>query len=130
MHTSVGAIIKNDKGQMLMHLRAFFPPGWACPAGHMEKNQTPEETLLSEVKEETGLTVLNSALLVHEYVDWNQCHRGAIGHDWYVYEVLEWEGEVRKSKESIDLEWVNIDEIARLDLEKVWRHWFEKLGYI
>ena len=34
VHYSAGAIIKNDKGQILMIDRLKQPFGFACPAGH------------------------------------------------------------------------------------------------
>ncbi|MBO1580738.1 NUDIX domain-containing protein [Bacillus sp. XF8] len=52
---SVAAIIKNDLGEIL-----FQYPGdeyWSLPAGAIELGETPEEAVVREVWEETGLQV-------------------------------------------------------------------------
>jgi len=132
MHKSVGAIIKDEGGnKILMIDRKKFPFGWACPAGHIEEGETLEETLIKEVKEETNLNVADRKLLFHEFIDWNKCARGVKGHDWYVYEILKWSGEVKKSeREKKAIKWVEVSEIKNLELEEVWKYWFTKLKII
>ena len=57
---SVGAVIfrQNEMGEkefLLLH----YPSGhWDFPKGHVEKNETEEETLRREVEEETGIKEL------------------------------------------------------------------------
>ncbi|MFH1662060.1 MAG: NUDIX hydrolase [Candidatus Falkowbacteria bacterium] len=81
MHKSVGSILKNKENQILMIDRKNFPFGWACPAGHVDKDETAEQALIREVKEETGLNVKKYKLLLHEFVEWNECKSGIKGHD-------------------------------------------------
>ena len=53
---AVGAIILNDNGEMLI----VKSPKWmtyTIPGGHVEVNETMEEALRREVKEEVGLDV-------------------------------------------------------------------------
>lgn len=130
MHKGAGAIIKNEKGEILMLERMKFPFGWACPAGHMEKGETQANCMVREVKEETGIEVRKHKMLIHEFVEWNECSRGVKGHDWTVFEILDWEGEVVANKESRNMKWVSVDEIKKLKLEPVWKYWFEKLKII
>jgi FAD synthetase len=127
VHKGTGGIIKNDKGEILMIERASFPLGWACPAGHIEGGLTPEQTLIKEMKEETNIDVIKFNLLIHEFVDWNECKRGVRGHDWYLYEVTEWKGKAKKNHESKDIKWVAPGKIKKLQLELVWKYWFKKL---
>ena len=94
-HRSVGAIIKDKKGRILMLDRKKPPLGWACPAGHVEKDEDLEVAVAREVLEETGLEIGERLLLIREYVPWNKCSKGAKGHDWIVYEVLEWSGTLK-----------------------------------
>jgi cytidyltransferase-like protein len=127
-HRSVGAIIKNDKGEILMHERVSVPPGWACAAGHVEDGETPEHALIREVKEETNLDVKKYKLTMHEFMSWNKCSRGVLGHDWFLYEVEEWQGEILgDKKETKNIGWKSIAEIKKLKLEKAWEYCFKKL---
>jgi len=131
MHKSVGAIIKNKEGSILMIDRSFFPFGWACPAGHVDEGEMPEKALAREVKEETNLNVKKQKLLIHEFVEWNECVKGVRGHDWYVYQVLDWDGEISQNeREEKNIKWIPINEVSELKLEEVWKQWFKRLKII
>ncbi|RLC38481.1 hypothetical protein DRH27_02170 [Candidatus Falkowbacteria bacterium] len=131
MHKSVGAIIKNDKNEILMIERMKYPFGWACPAGHIEKDETPEQALKREILEETGLKVNNYKLLFHEFLSWNTCSRGVKGHDWYLYEILDWEGKIKRSKsEAKQIKWIAVNDFNKLKFEEAYSYWFKKLKII
>ena len=51
-----GAIIKDSYGRVLLQRRSDYGD-WGLPGGGMEAGETIEETMIREVKEETGLTV-------------------------------------------------------------------------
>ncbi len=128
MHKTVGAIIKNKKGEILMIDRAYFPFGWACPAGHADEGETTAQTLIREVKEESNLDIKKFKLLFHEYIPWNECVQGVVGHDWYLYEVEDWVGEIAGDKqETKGIGWYSMEDIKNLNLEEIWKYWFEKL---
>ncbi|MDO8241031.1 MAG: NUDIX hydrolase [Candidatus Moranbacteria bacterium] len=131
MHRSVAAIIKNEKDEILMLDRKNFPFGWACPAGHVEEGEEPEEAMVREVQEETGLDVTKFKLILHEFLDWNECKRGVKGHDFFVYEITGWTGEIEQNKlESKDLQWKTISEIKNMQLEPAWEYFLTKLKMI
>jgi 8-oxo-dGTP pyrophosphatase MutT (NUDIX family) len=54
-HFTASALIFHKEKVLLVKHRKLGV--WLYPGGHTEPNETPEETLLREVKEETGLTV-------------------------------------------------------------------------
>ncbi|PLX22185.1 hypothetical protein C0584_00320 [Candidatus Parcubacteria bacterium] len=128
MHKSVGVIIRNQKDEILMIDRSNIPYGWACPAGHIDEGETPENAMLREAKEETGLDILSYKILAEEYIEWNEC-RTAQGHHWYLYEVLSWKGEVIiEEEEAKDWAWKDASKINPDDLEPVWKYWFDKFN--
>lgn len=52
--TASALIIKDDKVLLIHHKKLNV---WLYPGGHVEETESPDETLLREVKEETGLDV-------------------------------------------------------------------------
>ncbi len=130
-HKIAAAIIKDKSGKILMLDRKNFPFGWACPAGHVERVETIKQALVREIKEETNLDIIKYKLFFHEYIAWNKCVIGHRGHDWYVFEIGEWQGKIKTNKsEAKRLVWQSIKKIKYLKLEPVWRYWFEKLKII
>ncbi len=128
-HYSVGALIESG-GKYLLIERAVPPPGFAGVAGHVDEGETPDQALRREVQEEIGLTITDAQLLFEEMVDWNWCSRGVTGHYWYLYRCVA-EGEIERSLgETKSAGWYSMEEIKSLDLEPVWKMWFERLGRI
>lgn len=129
MHRSVGAIIrKNEK--ILMLDRVNPPFGWACPCGHAEEGGSPEDAIDREVLEETGLKIKDFKLVAHEFIPWNECKQGVKGHDFFIYEIFDWEGDIKSNYESKKIGWFNAEEIKDMKLEKTWRYFIEKLDII
>jgi mutator protein MutT len=131
MHRSVGAIIKNDQGEILLIERAIFPFGWSCPSGHVDESENPEQGMEREILEETGIKVQKSRLLFNEFLDWNKCSHGVTGHKWFLYEALEWTGKIKIEKSEVkNINWVAISELKKLKLEEAYQYWFKKSGYL
>ena len=127
MHTSVAGIIKQD-GKMLLLDRVNPPFGWAPPCGQVEDGEEMEEALKREVLEESGLGVRKAKLIHHEFLAWNECKRGVRGHDFFIYEILEWEGEVRQNYESKKIGWFSPEEMKELTLEPAWDYFLKKIN--
>jgi len=55
----VGAVIKNDRGRLLLIKRGHAPGAglWSLPGGRIEPGETDAEALVREMCEETGLAV-------------------------------------------------------------------------
>jgi mutator protein MutT len=74
-----GAIIKDEKGRILLQKRSDYG-NWGLPGGAMEPGESIEETMIREVKEETGLTiddynfysVYTGKRMVYQYPDGNE----------------------------------------------------------
>jgi ADP-ribose pyrophosphatase YjhB (NUDIX family) len=129
MHYSVGALIEKDEKYLLID-RNVPPYGFACPAGHVDENETEEEAIKREVKEETGLTIESLRLIEEEELDWNWCGKGITVHHWYVFE-CKVNGNLNGNKsETKSVNWYSKDEIKKLKLEPSWGYWLKKLRII
>jgi 8-oxo-dGTP diphosphatase len=69
----VGAVILNEKNEVLCALRSqkmSLPGLWEFPGGKIEENETPEASLIREIKEELSCTIEVGELVAdvtHEY---------------------------------------------------------------
>jgi ADP-ribose pyrophosphatase YjhB (NUDIX family) len=129
MHYSVGALIERE-GKYLLIDRKNPPLGFAGLAGHVDQGESPETAIAREVKEESGLEVVYSELLYEEEVEGNECARGVSVHFWYLFRCDTTGEPVLDEEEAKSMKWYAAEELARLSLEPVWRHWFEKLQLI
>ena len=59
---SVAAIIHDHAGNLLLQEKASGE-GWSLPAGAIEPGETPQEAIIREVMEETGLAVTPTTIL-------------------------------------------------------------------
>ena len=83
---------------------------WIGIGGHIEEGETPLEAIYREVKEETGLTLLNCQErgLVHfKYDD--------VEEDMYVYTSCSAKGNIIECDEG-ELHWVDIDKLSMLPM--------------
>ena len=63
-HIGIGVILVNPEGQVLIGKReGSHAPYWSIPGGYLEAGETFEAAAIREVKEETGLDILNPSVL-------------------------------------------------------------------
>lgn len=55
----VTGVVRDDQGQVLLLKHRLWPEGrqWGLPTGYANKSETFEDTIVREVREETGLSV-------------------------------------------------------------------------
>lgn len=84
---SVGVIMTDTTGRILLINRAKPPYGWAPPAGHIDDHGGSLDTAITEVSEETGLCLSGQdlRLVMEGYRIHGQCRRGGEYHDWDVW---------------------------------------------
>ena len=84
---------------------------WIGVGGHIEENESPDECILREVEEETGLTLKNCIPrgLVTFVSDTYE------GEWMHLYTATEFEGELTECSEGV-LKWIPKEEIGKLNL--------------
>lgn len=68
------AVILNDKGEVLCVSRKHNHEDFGLPGGKVDQNETFEEAVIRETKEETGLDIRNLKLVFASH------RHGAMGH--------------------------------------------------
>lgn len=147
---SVGIIIENQDGDILLLDRARYPFGLAPPAGHVDGHGSPEQTAVDETYEESGLIVSTSDLvkLISDRRLSNTCRRpGGDHHDWTVFLARNFSGTLRANhKETLGAQWYSRKRLGELAcatrlrttepqrgdavLEQIWLDMFVELGFV
>lgn len=87
-------------------------PGITLPGGHVEKGENFHDAIIREVKEETGLTLLNPVLCgIEEYKQTKDEDRYVI----LFYKCNEFEGELKSSNEG-KIYWLDRDKLDGVEL--------------
>ena len=134
LHYSVGAIIKKkidgDERYLLIE-RQKIPLGFACVAGHIDEGEDSEQALKREVKEECGLDVEKSELVLEDLHDQGVCSYGVGNHYWYVYNVDFYGSLNVGEREAKSFGWYSLAEIQKMaeedKLEPAWKNIFQEL---
>ena len=125
LNTTLCYIEKDNKYLMLHRVKKVNDLNhdkWVGIGGKFLENETPDECLLREVKEETGLTLTAYRL------------RGVItflsnkweGEYMYLYTATGYTGEMTECDEG-NLEWVDIDKVCALSIWEGDKLFFEEL---
>lgn len=63
-----GALIRNEAGDVLI-VNPTYRDHWLIPGGSVDKDESPSETCVREIKEELGLEISLGTLLSVEYLE-------------------------------------------------------------
>ena len=85
--------------------------GYAFPGGHIEEGESLAESVIREVYEETGLTIVDPKLVAVK--DWSLDDGGR--YIVFCYKATEFTGQLRSSEEG-EVSWVEKDQLEQLDL--------------
>ena len=113
----VSAIILRGNKILLIHRKKNGEEYWVFPGGGVEDNETADEGILREVKEETNLDVLKCELACMAY---NEAAKKE--EPFYLCEVSEGEPEIvgeEKDKHSPD-NWYHLEWIELTKIKDVW----------
>ena len=130
----IGAVIINE-GKIALIKRGNEPSKgkWTIPGGLVELGESPEQAVIRETKEETGLDVENPSLIdVVSNVDLDE--KGKVKYHYVIidYFVHVKNGTAQAASDAVELCWVPFDEVEDYDLTTSFRLFFrhnrEKLG--
>lgn len=148
-HKSVGIVIQNEKGDVLLLDRARFPFGLAPPAGHVDEHGSLEQTAIDETFEEVGLHISDLHPVIEERRVGNTCRRlGGDHHIWTVFTAGVTGGELTPNvEETKGVSWRSLEQLQVLAdrthqstsreyklgaqvLEPIWLDFFTELGLV
>ena len=115
MTTTTLCYIENDNKYLMLHRvkkkNDINEGKWIGVGGHVEYQESPEECLVREVKEETGLTLTSwkfRGIVTFISEDWNTEYMCLYTADGY-------EGEIIPCNEGV-LEWIRKEDLLKLNL--------------
>lgn len=113
-------MIYNDKNEILVQNRIKNDwPGINFPGGHVDYNESIDESVIREIKEETGLDILNIQFV--GFYEWNIPNEKK-RHLAMLYKTNSFTGELKSSNEG-EMLWININDVNKykqsLDFDKV-----------
>jgi 8-oxo-dGTP diphosphatase len=112
IHVTAAVIIENNRilcVQRNENKFDYISKKWEFPGGKVEENETPEETIVREIKEELNLHIKVRDFLIqvdHKYPDFH------LIMDTFLCEIID--GTIQLS-EHIDMKWLNVRELNELD---------------
>lgn len=106
-------LIEDDQGRYVMQYRepGRHWAGWAFPGGHIEAGESLHESVLREIKEETGLTLLDAKMVSIK----NWINKEGVRYMVFCYKATEFKGELVSSEEG-KVCWIDKDKIPDVDL--------------
>ncbi len=112
--SGVRAIIRNDSGEILLQRRGDFGT-WGLPAGAMELDESIFEALEREIREETGLQVIQAVpfgIYSHPRSSVTYPNGDQVQPMTVAFHVQEWTGEpIADGEESLALEFFHPDRL-------------------
>lgn len=103
------------KGDMILVINRTKSdwPGLSFPGGHLEENETLEESVVREMEEETGLEIKNPKLCAIKEWDWGN----GVRYLGLLYKTNDFKGELKSSNEG-EVFWINKKDINKYELSQ------------
>ena len=113
---SVAAVIEGEKHKILLVWEGDLPyhDWWVVPGGYVKPDETVQEAMKREVREETGLEVVSDGLIgIYDDFIVTEERDGPIHHIVIAYKARVIGGEVAVTRESREYAWMDVKEAVR-----------------
>ena len=121
IHSAVYGILRKDNKILLMRrFNTGYKDGFlTLPAGHIEKDELPKETMLRELEEETGL-ICDLESIIGVYAMHRISSSGRTYVDYY-FEILKYNGnpEIKEPEKCDQMDWYDIEDIPENTLPHI-----------
>ncbi|MBE6164710.1 MAG: 8-oxo-dGTP diphosphatase, partial [Streptococcus gallolyticus] len=107
-------LIEDGQGNVVMQIRdpkRYRWSGYALPGGHIEPHEGLVESVIREVKEETGLMINNPQLVGMKHWYTKEDERYLV----FLYRASDYVGDIHSTDEG-EIKWVSRKELPKLDL--------------
>jgi len=113
---AAGAIILRADGAVLLVKRARPPLAgqWSLPGGRVEARESPEEAVVREVREETGLEVRVVAFVERVHLARERPDGDAFVIHEYLCAPVRDDAPMRAGDDAIDVRWARVQELESL----------------
>lgn len=124
---TVGALVVNDKGEVLIVRSKKWGDKYTVPGGHIELGERAEDAIVREVREETGLDSVAIELLIVQQAIYPKHYQK---HEHYVF--MDYVCKASNSDVKLDgrelqsYVWVKPEDALKLDLEEYTRNFVLK----
>lgn len=124
---TVGALIEDDEGRLLMVKTHKWGHRWGIPGGKIERGESSTDALRREIREETGLEVDEPVfVMVQDCIDSEEFERPE--HFLLLnYVVRRISGDVVLNEEAQEFRWLSPEEALELDLNRPTRLLIEEV---
>ncbi|MCZ6581999.1 MAG: bis(5'-nucleosyl)-tetraphosphatase [Thaumarchaeota archaeon] len=125
---SAGTILFIEESSGILFLLLHYPSGhWDFVKGKIENGETLLQTVLREVKEETGISDVQFVKGFEERIEYNYKRSDRLVHKQVIFFLAKTNTKkVKLSYEHIDFVWLNFDEAMKKVTYKNARHILQK----
>lgn len=120
---SCGAFVLNGKKVLIVQQKKSGNYGF--PKGHVEPNETEEETAIREVKEETGvdIEIISNKKYSISYMQNENINKEVV---YYLAKAMNKKSQEQQEKEISNIVWVEIEDVEKiLSFENIKALWLE-----
>ena len=119
---TVGALIFNDKNQLLIVKTHKWKGKYTIPGGHVEMGEYLEDALKREIQEETGLNLIKAKYLCYQEFVFDDSFWEKRHFIFFDFVCRVEDGVVQLNEEAQDYVWVDIDKIDDYPVDVYLKH--------